>query len=242
MIVPESLLSCFCGAELQHQPENHHCGNNLKYTLINEKPGLEPVPSTAATPRLHPACPYLDGNDNKNDDDDELTRRADRILTVLLTAPRPADPSEADLTSGAAAAAGLRAQDWTSYLAERVLHALERKLGDVLAEHSSADRSGWGGALADAYDYAVELIKRELRELWEYAKAHPYETAATVLLTLVSLGVLARLLPLIVRALGFGELGPIEGSFAAWWQRLYGGYVPKGSLWSFLQRMGMTWK
>lgn len=31
------------------------------------------------------------------------------------------------------------------------------------------------------------------------------------------------------------------GSFAAWWQRLYGGYVPKGSLWSFLQQMGMTW-
>ncbi|KAL2163255.1 hypothetical protein VTH06DRAFT_5311 [Thermothelomyces fergusii] len=239
-MVADSLLSCLCGAA-KHQPEDRHCGSSLDdYTIINEKPGLEPAPSTAGNnnPRLHPAYRYQDGD---GDGDDELSRCADRIVAVLLTAPRPADPSEADLTSRAAAAAGLRAQDWTSYLAERVLHALERKLGGVLAENGG-DRSGWGGALADAYDVAVQLVKREFGDLWEYVRAHPYEAAATVLLTLVSLGVLARLLPLIVRALGFGQLGPVEGSFAAWWQRLYGGYVPKGSLWSFLQRMGMTWK
>ncbi|KAF2263400.1 hypothetical protein CC78DRAFT_581489 [Lojkania enalia] len=43
-------------------------------------------------------------------------------------------------------------------------------------------------------------------------------------------------------ALGFGELGPIEGSFAALWQSRYAGYVPSGSLFSFFQRLGMTWQ
>lgn len=41
--------------------------------------------------------------------------------------------------------------------------------------------------------------------------------------------------------LGFGELGPIEGSFAAGWQSRYAGYVPKGSLFSYFQRLGMKW-
>lgn len=31
------------------------------------------------------------------------------------------------------------------------------------------------------------------------------------------------------------------GSFAAWFQSTYGGLVPKGSLFSYLQRLGMTW-
>jgi len=30
------------------------------------------------------------------------------------------------------------------------------------------------------------------------------------------------------------------GTFAAWWQRTYAGLVPKGSLFSFFQRLGMT--
>ena len=31
------------------------------------------------------------------------------------------------------------------------------------------------------------------------------------------------------------------GSFAATWQARYAGYVPKGSLFSFFQRLGMKW-
>ncbi len=34
----------------------------------------------------------------------------------------------------------------------------------------------------------------------------------------------------------------IVGSFAAGWQSRYAGYVPKGSLFSFFQRLGMVWK
>lgn len=32
------------------------------------------------------------------------------------------------------------------------------------------------------------------------------------------------------------------GSFAAWWQSTYGGYVPQESLFAFLQRLGMVWR
>ena len=56
-------------------------------------------------------------------------------------------------------------------------------------------------------------------------------------------------LPWVVEVLGFSELGPVEGwspkcvgSFAAWWQSTYAGYVPAGSLFSFFQRLGMVWK
>ena len=31
------------------------------------------------------------------------------------------------------------------------------------------------------------------------------------------------------------------GTFAAAWQTRYAGYVPKGSLFSFFQRLGMVW-
>lgn len=75
--------------------------------------------------------------------------------------------------------------------------------------------------------------------------------------TVIALGVLVMIAPLVLEALGFAELGPIPGefdrtmsfhnvklistlgSFAATWQARYAGYVPKGSLFSFLQRLGM---
>lgn len=59
--------------------------------------------------------------------------------------------------------------------------------------------------------------------------------------TVIALGVLAIVAPWILEALGFAELGPVEGSFAALWQARYAGYVPKGSLFSFFQRLGMKW-
>lgn len=33
-----------------------------------------------------------------------------------------------------------------------------------------------------------------------------------------------------------------QGSFAAEWEKRYVGYIPRGSLFSYIQRMGMTWK
>ncbi|KAI9730967.1 MAG: hypothetical protein M1818_008043 [Claussenomyces sp. TS43310] len=86
-----------------------------------------------------------------------------------------------------------------------------------------------GQAMKDALDRAMDAAVG-------FAREHP------VFCALLALGILVVLVPWAVEALGFGELGPIEGSFAAWWQARYAGYVPKGALFSFLQRLGMIWK
>ena len=89
-------------------------------------------------------------------------------------------------------------------------------------------------------------------------------------MTVLALGVLVALTPYLLEMLGFAELGIVRGksltpilyqtnqspewrrrldrancvtsgSWAALWQARYAGFVPKGSLFSFLQRMGMVW-
>jgi hypothetical protein len=80
-------------------------------------------------------------------------------------------------------------------------------------------------AAAQAKDAAVGL-----------AADHP------VYATLIALGILALLMPWALEILGFGELGPIEGSWAAFWQsRWYAGRIPKKALFGYFQRLGMTW-
>ncbi|KAK1770424.1 hypothetical protein QBC33DRAFT_512184 [Phialemonium atrogriseum] len=82
---------------------------------------------------------------------------------------------------------------------------------------------------------AIETAQCAAEELFDFAREHP------VFVTIVAIGVLALLAPWAVEALGFGELGPVEASFAALWQSTYRGLVPKGSLFSFFQRLGMIW-
>ncbi|KAL4979013.1 hypothetical protein BDW66DRAFT_128354 [Aspergillus desertorum] len=108
---------------------------------------------------------------------------------------------------------------WTEVIAKATLHGLENaiKAGAKMAK-----------AAADAVTQAKEAAIG-------FATEHP------VYATLIALGVLAVLTPWILEVLGFGELGPIEGSFAARWQSTYGGYVPKGALLGYFQRLGMKW-
>ncbi|KAH7375210.1 hypothetical protein B0T11DRAFT_269885 [Plectosphaerella cucumerina] len=123
---------------------------------------------------------------------------------------------------------------WSEWLAQKVLDKLKQTIAD------GSDKMG--DVLTDALDKAYAVADKEFSALVKTAKEHPLELAATILLTLVAIGVLAELTPLVVELLGFGELGPIEGSFAAWWESNYGGYIPAGSLFSYLQRLGMTWR
>ncbi|OJJ37148.1 hypothetical protein ASPWEDRAFT_38802 [Aspergillus wentii DTO 134E9] len=108
---------------------------------------------------------------------------------------------------------------WTDAIAQALLNGLSKAIvaGAQMAEASR-------NALEKARDAAVG-----------FATDHP------VYATILAIGVLAILTPWVVEALGFAELGPVEGSFAAGWQRMYAGYVPKGSLFSFFQRLGMKW-
>ncbi|KAL4803791.1 hypothetical protein BDV18DRAFT_144444 [Aspergillus unguis] len=83
---------------------------------------------------------------------------------------------------------------------------------------------------------ALEAVTKAKDAAIEFSTEHP------VYATLIAFGVLAILMPWALEALGFGELGPIEGSFAAGWQRMYGGWVPKRALFGFFQRLGMKWR
>lgn len=113
----------------------------------------------------------------------------------------------------------INTESWSETIAIALLHGLESaiKTGTHMAK-ASAD------ALTQAKDAAIE-----------FAENHP------VYATLIALGILAILVPSALEILGFSELGPIEGSFAAAWQSRYAGYVPKGSLFSYFQRLGMRW-
>ncbi|KAF2798924.1 hypothetical protein K505DRAFT_189854, partial [Melanomma pulvis-pyrius CBS 109.77] len=113
------------------------------------------------------------------------------------------------------------ATGWTEKVAEWTLAKLEQALKEA---------SKLGPALKEAYDKAWEAA----RGIEGFVQEHP------VFCTVIALGVLVMIAPWAIEALGFGELGPIEGSFAALWQARYAGYVPKGSLFSFFQRLGMT--
>lgn len=59
-----------------------------------------------------------------------------------------------------------------------------------------------GNAMKKAFDKASSAAR-------EFAQKHPVYTAAII--TVIAIGVLVLITPWVVEALGFGELGPIEG-------------------------------
>ena len=146
------------------------------------------------------------------------------------------------------------------HLSQR-LHNVVRETGwyeDVAAavltglENAVKAEAPMGQAMRDAYEKVAQVVA----DILGFAKEHP------VFCVVIALGLLVVFAPWAVEVLGFGELGPIEGmfgrwicagrypqcvvcfvgTFAAWWQSTYGGYVPAGSLFSFFQRLGMVWR
>jgi len=126
---------------------------------------------------------------------------------------------------------------WTENIAKAILGGLVNALNEGLQ---------MGQAMKEAFDKAVS-------EATEFARDHP------IFCTVIALGILVILMPWVLEALGFAELGPVEGNmnplkspvdanttylgtFAAWWQSTYAGEVPGGSLFSFFQRLGMVWR
>ena len=169
---------------------------------------------------------------------------ASSIVSAMLDAEKPGPSLDVTIQSLVHQAGG-----WSEYLATKILTALEAvlKAGTQL-----------NPAMQKAYDKACEAAK----VIEGFAADHPVATA--VFCTVVALGVLVVLAPYAVEWLGFAELGPVEGKFllpvfgcddkgilmlvldtgtwAAAWQSTYRGLVPKGSLFSYFQRLGMTWK
>ncbi len=112
---------------------------------------------------------------------------ASSILSLLSTAEKPGRDLE------------LRVQDlvrtsgWSEGLAKRILDGLVDQLNAA---------STLAGALKEAFDKAYEVAHQWVLE-------HPVLTE--VLVTIVAIGILAILVPWAVEALGFAELGPVEG-------------------------------
>lgn len=102
-------------------------------------------------------------------------------------------------------------EGWYETLAKRVL--------DHLISALKASKV-MGKAMKEAYDKASRAAR-------EFAEKHPVYTAAII--TIIAIGVLVLVAPWIVEALGFGELGPIEGKQFAYivnrqwcsWHSLY---------------------
>ncbi|KAF4984719.1 hypothetical protein FZEAL_160 [Fusarium zealandicum] len=116
------------------------------------------------------------------------------------------------------------ASGWTESLAESILQKIEKivKEGAKIAK-----------PMADA-------IKKATDTALEFAKEHPVYFGLITAGTLIAIAVLVMLGPgWVLEALGFAARGPRLGSFAARWMSRIGN-VPKGSIYAYLQRLGMT--
>lgn len=164
---------------------------------------------------------------------DEKTRMiAEAVLETLLTSSHGGPELASQLQSLVPKNDNdqeFSANGWTESLALAVFSGLKTALENVL-------KTPMGSAMADAYYKVASVLTEMAKDAVGFIEEHP------VYVTLLTLGILVCLAPWAVEALGFGALGPIEGSFAAWWQAKFVGYVPKGSVFSFFQRLGMVWR
>ncbi|TLD22959.1 hypothetical protein PspLS_07004 [Pyricularia sp. CBS 133598] len=119
-------------------------------------------------------------------------------------------------------------QGWTESIARAIVAGLEALI--------KQGRDKIGPVLGEFIDKAENAAKA----VFAFPHAHPYLTAGFA--TIVAVGVLVLVAPWAVEALGFAEMGPVADSFAAGWQSTYAGFVPKNSLFSFFQRLGMIWE
>jgi hypothetical protein len=150
---------------------------------------------------------------------------AGEIISILRTAEKTGPSLQRRLESTIGTT-----RSWTESIARAVLDGVI----DLVQEG--------GNKMGPAMAEALERVEDEADAAFGFAKDHPKEVIAG-LVVIVAVGVLVVMMaPWIVEALGFAELGPVEGSLAAWWESLYAGYIPRGSLFSYLQRLGMTWK
>ncbi|KAI7908479.1 hypothetical protein M9X92_012164 [Pyricularia oryzae] len=109
------------------------------------------------------------------------------------------------------------------------------KQDDYLQINDAVGSQGWTESIARAIVASLEALITQGREIigsvlgefidkaveathsnFDFPRDHPYFTA------------------------GFATIVAVD-SFAAWWQSTYAGFVPKGSLFSFFQRLGMIW-
>jgi ElaB/YqjD/DUF883 family membrane-anchored ribosome-binding protein len=138
-------------------------------------------------PTLHPPIYYT------------IEETAETAIDILLYAENSGALLSAQLDDA------VSLQGWSERLAQNIL----KKLEDVLRDR----REEMGLAMAEAHEQACKAAEITFPDLLEDTKEHPIGIAATVLLSVLALGVLVRLKPEIVELLGFSELGAVTGRF-----------------------------
>jgi hypothetical protein len=119
---------------------------------------------------------------------------ANDVLATIFSAENPGRNLELTL-QGIVGECG-----WTESLAAAILNALEIAL---------KEGAPMGQAMKDAYEKAVEAINKALGLVKDFEREHP-----ALFWSLVAVGILTVLTPWALCALGFGELGPVEGTCA----------------------------
>nr|GAT52825.1 predicted protein [Mycena chlorophos] len=117
----------------------------------------------------------------------------------------------------------------------RVGKVLGSVLGEVGVEKEGAEKI-WRTAIQPALTAVIVLIG-------DLVEQHPilFEAVLVMLLADPIASLSNQLLQAIIAVIGFGPLGPIKGTLAAWIQgAVFGPRVPKGSLFAELQRAGMV--
>lgn len=220
-------LACLCGGldpvpttRLSHSSRDSH----YPYQLVDEKHALTAPPVYSDKPSGTPA--------QKGADEEA----AAKVIAILRNTNKTGAALKAELDE----ITQVHTAGWSESLAESIFHALRRTLGDKL----DGEDTNWAVAFTDAYQTARSTVEDQFRDFLQYAKEHPGEVAAEIvleiILSLITFGILVRMAKWVVRILGFADLGPVAGSFAARWEARYAGYIPKGSWFAFCQRMGMT--
>jgi hypothetical protein len=155
------------------------------YSFINEILGCLCMGRTnAAQHDLLEEQPFLDFTHEKH------PQTTESLAADILSTLYAADTNDEHLIQ--------RLQDvvhetgWYEGLAAAVLTGLENAL---------KSETPMGQAMKDAYQKATQVVA----DVLEFAKEHP------VFCAVVALGILVILAPWAIEALGFGELGPIEG-------------------------------
>lgn len=129
------------------------------------------------------------------------------IVTQIITLLRTAEKKGRTLTNQLDETVGT--EGWTEWIAQKILASLE----DVLRE----GREKLGPAMEKAYDASNTAAEA----VFAFKRDHPVAFAG--LLTIIAVGVLVALAPVVVEALGFAELGPLEGMSSSLCLRVLGG-------------------
>lgn len=117
---------------------------------------------------------------------------AAKIIEILRTAEKSGEALKLHLQSA------VDTQGWTDGIVQSILNGVI----DILQQ----GREKIGPAMAEALERAEDAAN----ECFEFAKDNPKLVAAG-LLTIIVIGVLVIMAPWVVEALGFAELGPLEG-------------------------------